>query len=98
MKEIVRVRCPVCGMMPSLKNLEQTEQTKPAKVRIFVQQMGGKLPAVKEEGGIPVKHRRGSAPGKMIYLDITDQSPTQRKHMEEWFDNRISQYQKAKEA
>jgi len=97
-KEIVRTRCPICGMMPTLKNLEQTAETKPAEVRIFIQTIGGKEKApllLTDE--VPYKKKgRGSAPGKIVYEDVTDKFPEQVKDMQAFFDGRIKLYQEGK--
>jgi len=87
-KEKIRVMCPMCGMMPFLQNLEQTVKEKPAEVRLYLLKFGGKLPAVKttEEGY--KKKGRGTAPGYMEYIDITDQYPNQVLAIADFFKKR----------
>ena len=41
MKEFLRVRCPICGAVPSLPHLAQTQQNKPAHVRLLIFRLGG---------------------------------------------------------
>jgi hypothetical protein len=95
-KEIIRVRCPACGMMPTLDNLAYTDKEKPAEVRIFIQTLGGKAKAPPLEEGTYKKRKRGSAPGLMEYTDVTDQYPDQVKEMQAFFDKRIKLYQEGK--
>lgn len=92
MPEKLRVRCPVCGSMPDLDQLAKTEEEKPARIRIFLQKFGGKMPA-DEAVGVPYKKRkRGSAPGYMEYTDITDSSQEELAKLKEWFDKRVQEY------
>ena len=95
-KEVTRIRCPVCGAMPTLENLEQTVKEKPAEIRIFIQRFGGKVQAQKEEGEMPKKKGRGKAPGFMEYEDVTDKYPELVAQMKGYFDGRIEQYQEGK--
>ena len=94
MAEKIRVRCPVCGSMPDLDQLVHTEKNKPAKIRIFLQKFGGKV-AAEDQGAMPYpKKKRGSAPGYMEYIDITDTSPEEVAKVKVWFDKRVAEYQK----
>lgn len=98
-KEVTRVRCPICGMMPSLDNLEKTAKEKPAEVRIFVSRFYGKAPKTEGFGvDTPYKKKgRGSAPGRIEYEDITDKVPDEVEKLRSYFDDRIKQYQEGKE-
>jgi hypothetical protein len=73
MKKFTRVRCPVCGMLPTLKNLDEAKE-RPAEIRIIVQRIYGKKKADKSEGEFK-KKGRGSAPGWIEYEDVTDSMP-----------------------
>lgn len=97
MPEVIRVRCPICGAMPTLDNLEQTAAEKPAEIRIFIQRFGGKAQVEKVEGEIPKKKGRGKAPGYMEYIDVTEQYSEQVEKMEQFFNDRIKEYQGGKE-
>ncbi len=96
MAEVTRVRCPICGAMPTLGNLEKTQDEKPAEVRIILQRFGGKVKVEDEHGVMPKKKKRGSAPGFIEYEDVTDQFPDSVKAMEGFFDKRIAEYQEKK--
>jgi len=92
MAERIRVRCPVCGSMPTLPQLVQTEEEKPAKIRVFLQKFGGKV-AAEDQGAMAFgKKKRGSAPGYMEYIDITDASPEEVAKVKTWFDKRVKEY------
>ncbi len=95
-KEILRIRCPCCGMLPNLKVLEQTANEKPAEVRIIVNRFYGKKPAGQTEIDVFKKKKRGSAPGWIEYEDITDQVPEVVAKMQTYFDKRIAEYLKGK--
>ena len=97
MPEKIRVRCPFCGLTPFLDELAKTAE-KPAEIRIFVLKFGGKKPAgTPAEGDMPVKKGRGSAPGYMELLDVTESVPGEVEKMREFFDERVELYQKEKE-
>ena len=99
MPEKLRIVCPVCGMMSDLETLQETNTTKPAAVRIKLQKWGGKKPAgVPVEGALPVVKGRGSAPGYMEYVDVTEQVPDEVAKMEAFFNARIELYQAGKES
>lgn len=89
MAEKLRIRCPFCGMHPTLEVLDQTVKEKPAEVRIFLQKYGGKLPAPVEGKAVYEKKGRGSAPGYMEWVEITGQVPEQVAAMEELFRARV---------
>lgn len=91
-KEIIRIRCPFCGMLPNLKVLEQTANEKPAEVRIIVNRFYGKKPAGQLEVDVYKKKKRGSAPGWIEYEDITDQVPEVVAKMRTFFDKRVKEY------
>lgn len=93
MKEIIRIRCPLCGMMPSENNLKQTEEEKPAEVRVFICRFYGKVKAEEVPGVLYKKKGRGSAPGRIEYEDVTEQEEELLKKYQDWFDKRIEQYQ-----
>ena len=90
MKEILRVRCPICGMMPSLDNLAQTAE-KEAEIRLYMQKIYGKKPA--PAGEEFKKKGRGKAPGWIEYEDITEQAPDQVDRLKTFFDKRIAEFQ-----
>jgi len=90
MKEILRVRCPICGMMPSLDNLAHAAE-KDAEIRVLVQRIGGKKPA--SEGEEFKKKGRGKAPGWIEYEDITEQASDQVERLKTFFDKRIAEFQ-----
>jgi len=96
MAEVTRVRCPICGMMPTLKNLADTAEKKPAQVRIFIQRIGGKKPVEMVPGEIPKKTKKGGAPGNIDYEDITEKVPKEVQTMMAFFDKRIEEYQEGK--
>lgn len=87
-KEKIRVMCPICGMMPFLENLEQTAKEKPAEVRLYLLKFGGKLAVVKATDEDYKKKGRGSAPGYMELIDITDQQPQQVLQLAKFFKDR----------
>jgi len=90
MREVIRVRCPCCGMMPRLEQLANVDEKKP-EVRIFVQKFGGKKPVEKTEEW--KKTGRGKAPGFMSYEDITDtMEADQLKTITDWFVKRMEEY------
>ncbi|MDP2727319.1 MAG: hypothetical protein Q8P59_07220 [Dehalococcoidia bacterium] len=97
MPEKLRIVCPICGMMSDLKQLQKTNESKAPDVRILLQKWGGKLPAVAPvEGALPVKAGRGSAPGYMEYVDVTDSVPDEVEKVQKFFDSRIELYQAGK--
>ncbi|MDP2726280.1 MAG: hypothetical protein Q8P59_01950 [Dehalococcoidia bacterium] len=97
MPEKLRIVCPICGMMSDLEQLQKTSENKPAEVRLKQQKWGGKLPAgVPVEGDLVTKKGRGSAPGYMVYEDITDQIPDEVEKVRKFFDDRIELYQSGK--
>ncbi|MDZ4247125.1 MAG: hypothetical protein U1D67_08400, partial [Dehalococcoidia bacterium] len=48
----------------------------PVELKVFLLKFGGKMPAA-ETGEIPVKKGRGSAPGYMEMVEVTDLTPEQ---------------------
>lgn len=92
MAEKIRIRCPICGSMPDLDQLTQTEEAKPARIRIFLQKFGGKVPADDQGDETYTKKKRGAAKGYMEYIDVTDDSPGEVAKMKQWFDKRIKEY------
>ncbi len=92
MPKVVRVRCPLCGAMPTLANLEQTQNEKPAEIRLFLQEFGGKVAPEAVVTAPYTKKGRGSAPGFMQYTDVTNDNPEELEEMGKWFDARIQQY------
>ena len=93
MAELLRIRCPICGMHPTLEVLKQTAEEKPAEVRIFIQRYGGKVVAPPAEDKIYKKKGRGSAPGYMEFIEVTDKYPEQVKEMEDFFKGRIKLFE-----
>jgi len=93
--EVIRVRCPICGALPTMPNLEAAS-TKPAEIRIIIQRFGGKKPAVLTPGEIPSKTKKGGAPGFMEYEDVTESVPDQVESMKSFFDGRIKLYEEGK--
>ena len=90
MKEITRVRCPICGMMPTLDNLGHAEEV--PTVRIYIQRMGGKVKAPQGKGY--EKKGRGSAPGFIDYEEVTAKVPELVKEMEGFFKKRVGLFLK----
>lgn len=56
MKEVLRVRCPVCGMMTDLEQMAKAEAEKPTEVRLFLQKFGGKVATEKLEAEVIIKN------------------------------------------
>jgi len=69
MKEKLRARCPMCGM---IFDLDRLDSDGPYPLELFIQRFGGKLPLSDDERedrkGKPFK--RGSARGFMEYEKI----------------------------
>lgn len=63
MKEQIRCKCPLCGMMFNESHLNST----PYKIKVFIQQFGGKV-----AGNIK---GRGKAKGFIKYTDVTKSHP-----------------------
>ena len=81
MKEILRVRCPICGMMPSIEAIDFEH---PYAIRVYRQTIGGseRVASIEEiQLGIPAERGRGRPPklkkikGYITYKDITDSEP-----------------------
>lgn len=92
MAEKVRCLCPCCGMYPFLENLEQTAKEKPTEIRLYLLKFGGKLPATKVEAETCKKKKRGSAPGYMEMIDITNQYPNQVKMVQAFFEDSAKKF------
>ena len=90
MKEILRVRCPICSMLPTLDNLAHASE-KEAEIRLYTQRIYGKKPA--PPGEEIKKKGRGKAPGWIEYEDITEQVPDQVERLKTFFDKRIAEFQ-----
>jgi len=80
MKEIIRVRCPICGMLPELDRID-FEHLHP--IRVYRQTIGGseRVASIEEiQLGMP-ERGRGRPPklkkikGHITYEDITDSEP-----------------------
>jgi hypothetical protein len=91
--EIVRVRCPVCGLTPKLTQLPKVDK-QPAEVRVFTQKFGGKVKVEQIPG--EYKHvGRGKAPGFMVWEEITGtMDASQLKTIREWFVKRAEVFLK----
>jgi hypothetical protein len=81
MKEILRVRCPICGMMPSIEAIDFKQ---PYPIRVYRQTIGGseRVASIEEiQLGMPGERGRGRPPkfkrikGHITYEDITDTEP-----------------------
>ena len=82
MKEILRFRCPCCGMMPTL---DQVDWEHPYPVRVYRQTIGGSERVMSIEDiqrGMPLTERGRGRPrkvkrikGNISYEDITDTEP-----------------------
>lgn len=94
MAEKIRVRCPVCGQMTDLEQMENAEENKPTEVRLFLQKFGGKVVADDQGASLFQKKKKGSAKGYMEYIDITDAQPAEVAKLRAWFDKRVAEYQK----
>ena len=82
--------CPVCGMWPTLENLEQTTKEKPAEVRIALLKFGGKVASPSGSGEELYKKKgRGKAPGYMKFDDVTAAHPELVAEMTDYFKARI---------
>ena len=89
--EVIRVRCPVCGMMPKLEQLASAEKNPPA-IRVFTQKFGGKA-LVKQVVGEYKKMGRGKAPGVMSYTDITETMDAKKlAPIKDWFVKRVKAF------
>lgn len=71
MMEKIRVRCPICGMMPELERVKE----KPVyQIEAYLQRFGGRLPSKPESE--PIKPKRGPKPrrgiGFMEYNKLDD--------------------------
>lgn len=96
MKEFIRVRCPVCGMMPSEENLEKGKENL-AEVRIFIMRVGGKAPATPKSGFEHYEKKgRGKAPGFIEYEDVTKKEPELVQKYQDYFLKRAKQFQEGK--
>ena len=96
MAEKLRVRCPICGSMPDLDQLVQTEKKWPAKLMLYLQKFGGKVPVTEPPSveQLSKKKKMGGAPGYMEYIDITAESESQLAKIKVWFDKRVQEYLK----
>lgn len=82
MKEILRFRCPCCGLMPEV---ERVDWEHPYPVRVYRQTIGGseRVQSIEEiQRGIPLTERGRGRPrkvkrikGNIRYEDITDTEP-----------------------
>ncbi len=79
-------------MMTDLEQLENTEENKPTKVRLFLQQFGGKVASEEPVTASYKKKGRGSAKGFMLYTDITDQQSVELSKLEKWFKKRAEKF------
>ena len=82
MKEILRFRCPCCGLMPVI---DQVNWEHPYPVRIYRQTIGGseRVMSIEEiQRGMPLTERGRGRPrkvkrikGNISYEDITESDP-----------------------
>ena len=81
MKEILRVRCPICGMLPEVERIN-FEHLYP--ICVYRQTIGGseRVASIEEiQLGMPGERGRGRPPkfkrikGHITYEDITDTEP-----------------------
>jgi|GEM_PF-5795683 len=81
MKEILRVRCPCCGMLPEVDRID-FEHLYP--IQVYRQTIGGseRVASIEEiQLGMPAERGRGRPPkfkkikGHITYEDITDTEP-----------------------
>ena len=82
MKEILRVRCPCCGLMPEI---DRVDWEHPYPVRIYRQTIGGSVRVLSIEEiqrGMPLTERGRGRPrkvkrikGNITYEDITESEP-----------------------
>ena len=81
MKEILRVRCPVCGLMPECHRIDFEH---PYPIRVYRQTIGGseRVANIEEiQLGMSAERGRGRPPkfkrikGHITYEDITDTEP-----------------------
>jgi len=77
--------------MPFLENLEKTAKEKPTEVRLFLLKFGGKLEAKDTEATYKRKGR-GSAPGYMEMVEITNEYPDELEKLTEFFRDRAKQF------
>ena len=74
MPEKLRFRCPCCGMVADVSNLETGE---PYRLEAFLEKYGGKRPLTKEDRKARkgLKLGSGSAPGIIEYqnIEVTDE-------------------------
>jgi hypothetical protein len=70
MAKILRIRCPLCGMLPEKEKLEGEANY---KLQVFLQELGGRIPRSQLENWKTSKGRvrRGTA-GIMSYTDVTE--------------------------
>jgi hypothetical protein len=61
MKERIRVRCPLCGMLPGIERLRVRS---PYKFEIYLQRFGGRIR--QEESTLPIEPRRGPKPRRGV--------------------------------
>lgn len=94
-KEVIRVVCPVCGMMTDADQMVKTHEKKPPKILIFRQRFGGKV-AGEPSPLLLGKKGKGKTKGFMEYTDITSQVPTIVAEVQKFFDERIKLYQEGK--
>jgi hypothetical protein len=91
MPEVIRVRCPCCGMTPRLNQLPEVDK-QPAEVRVFTQKFGGKV-KVEQVAGEYKKVGRGKAPGLMVWEEITGQmDSSQLETIKAWFVKRAKAF------
>lgn len=82
MKEILRFRCPCCGLMPEI---DRVDWEHPYPVRVYRQTIGGServMSIADIQRGIPLTERGRGRPrkvkrikGNITYKDITDSEP-----------------------
>ena len=91
MPERIRVRCPICGQLPYVEQLEALSDES-AEVRIFLHKWGGKKPVDQAAPPSYVKKGRGSAPGFIETTDVTENSKDQVVYWAKFFLGRVRKF------
>ena len=67
MPETKHFRCPLCGMVAPLENLDNS----PYQLQMFIKSFGGKVAFTNEQRELlSGTTRRGGAPGRIVYDEI----------------------------
>ena len=90
MAKRIRVVCPVCGMLTDEEQMQKNKE-KPAKVRLFLQEFGGKV-KVPFDPMTYKPFRKGGNPGSIKYTDVTSEHHGEVAIFTEWFENRAKEF------